>query len=69
MVRILTETMVEGTKRYIEAACLSTDTKPVGDLVTGSLMWEVDTTTIYAYDEDAASGSEWVEQMALKPEE
>ena len=43
MVRILTETIVEGIKRYIEAACLSTDTKPVDDLVTGSVMIEVDT--------------------------
>ena len=58
MVRILTETIVEGTKRYIEAACLSTDTKPVDDLVTGSVMIEVDTSKAYMYDEDS---SEWVE--------
>ena len=58
MVRILTETIVEGIKRYIEAACLSTDTKPVDDLVTGSVMIEVDTSKAYMYDEDS---SEWVE--------
>ena len=58
MVRILTETIVEGTKRYIEAACLSTDTKPVDDLVTGSVLIEVDTSKAYMYDEDS---SEWVE--------
>ena len=57
MVRILTETIVEGTKRYIEAACLSTDTKPVDDLVTGSVLIEVDMSKAYMYDEDS---SEWV---------
>lgn len=38
-------------KHYIEAAGLSTDTKPSEDLVTGSLFLEVDTGTVYAYDE------------------
>lgn len=38
-------------KHYIEAAGLSTDTKPTEDLVTGSLFLEVDTGTVYAYDE------------------
>lgn len=40
-----------GGKHYIEAAGLSTDTKPTEDLVTGSLFLEVDTGTVYAYDE------------------
>ena len=38
-------------KHYIEAAGLSTDTKPSEDLVTGSLFLEVDTGKVYAYDE------------------
>lgn len=40
-----------GDKHYIEAAGLSTDSKPTDGLVTGSLFLEVDTGTVYAYDE------------------
>lgn len=40
-----------GTKHYVEAAGLSTDTKPTTNLVTGSLFLEVDTGTVYAFDE------------------
>lgn len=53
MIRVIeTKWMGYGTgKQYIEAAGLSTDTKPSEDLVTGSLFLEVDTGTVYAYDE------------------
>ena len=62
MVRILVEqTFVEG-KKYIEAYCLSTDTKPVEDLVTGSFCMEVDTGKTYLFNEEATSGSEWIDQ-------
>lgn len=44
---------------YIDAACLSTDTKPTTNLVTGSRLTEVDTGAFYRFDE--ASGA-WVEQ-------
>ena len=40
---------------YIEAACLSTDTKVTG-WASGSLCLEVDTGTWYAYDE---TNAEW----------
>lgn len=40
-----------GDKHYIEAAGLSTDSKPTDGLVTGSLFLEVDTGTVYAFDE------------------
>ena len=53
MVRILVEqTYTNGTK-YIEAAGLSTDSKPAGNIVTGSLFLAVDTMKLYAYDETA----------------
>ena len=53
MVRILVEqTYTNGTK-YIEAAGLSTDSKPAGNIVTGSLFLEVDSMKLYAYDETA----------------
>ena len=38
-------------RHYAEFAGLSTDTKPTGTIVTGSLFLEVDTGYIYAYDE------------------
>ena len=45
-------------KIRIEAACLSTDTKPTDGIANGSLCLEIDTGKIYAYNED---GSAWVE--------
>jgi hypothetical protein len=40
--------------------------KPVNDLISsGSLFHEVDTKTVYAFNEDADSGEEWVEQMTF----
>ena len=51
MIRKLVENQFEGTKKYVELACLSTDSKPTGGMITGSLALEVDTGDLYAYDE------------------
>lgn len=51
MVRIIVERTYNNNLKYIEAAGLSTDTKPTGGIVTGSLFLEVDTMKLYAYDE------------------
>lgn len=59
-VRILKDQLFEGNKHLIEAAGLSTDTKPTANLVTGSIFLEVDTWDVYAFNEDADAGSEWV---------
>ena len=56
MIRITSERIIEGNKKYIEASGLSTDTKPTADIVTGSLFLEVDTGNVYAFDE---TGTEW----------
>lgn len=41
-----------GVPKYlIDIACLSTDTKPSTNIVTGSLALEVNTGDIYAFDE------------------
>ena len=40
---------------YVEIACLNGDDKPTG-FATGSLLLEVDTGDLYAYDE---VGAEW----------
>ena len=50
-------------KAYYEFSGLSTDDKPTrADIATGSLFHEVDTTKIYAYEEESG---EWIEQMQL----
>ena len=59
MVRILTERIIEGNKKYIEAAALSTDSKPTANLVTGSVLVTVDNGKGYLFNETAG---EWVEQ-------
>ena len=53
--------------KYVEAACLEDDDKPVGgNLATGSICTEVDTGDVYFYD--AVSGA-WIKQFSLQPEE
>ncbi len=47
---------VAHSKNLVEIACLSTDTKPTENIVTGSLALEVDTGDIYAFDE---AGTQW----------
>ena len=47
-------------KPYIEAACLSTDSKPT-DCATGSIMVEADTGTVFFFD-----GTQWVEQFSFQ---
>lgn len=51
MVRILEERTFVPDKKYIEAAGLSTDSKPAANIVTGSLFLEVDTGDVYAFAE------------------
>lgn len=52
MVRILEQRIIDGNKTYIEAAGLSTDTKPGEGIITGSVFIELDTGTLYIYDEE-----------------
>ena len=59
MVRILTERVIEGNKRYIEAAALSTDSKPTADIVTGSVLVTVDDGKGYLFNE---TSGQWIEQ-------
>ena len=65
MVRITNAGIKVGGKQYIEFAGLSTDTKPTDGIATGSLFHEVDTTKVYAFNEDGDTGEEWVEQIQL----
>ena len=59
--KIKTITMANETsngKAYIEAACLSTDTKPTDSIANGSTCIEIDTGKIFMFDE---SGDAWTE--------
>lgn len=48
-------------KEYVEIACLSTDSKPTTGIITGSVIYEVDTGKRYEFNETAST---WVEQPA-----
>lgn len=58
MIRIINaHDVVTGSKKYIEYAGLSGDSKPTGtEIATGSTYLEVDTGDVYAWDEE---GAEW----------
>ena len=60
MVRILKDQVFQDGKHYIEAAGLSTDSKPTAGIVTGSVFVEVDTGDGYLFKE--ADSPEWVKQ-------
>lgn len=45
-------------KVLVEAACLSTDSKPTDGIANGSICLEMDTGKVYAYNE---AGEAWVE--------
>ena len=51
MIRVIYERIIEGNTKYVEAAGLSTDSKPTAGLATGSLFLEVNTGDIYAFEE------------------
>lgn len=48
-------------KSYIEAACLSGDSKPTDGIANGSLVIEMNTGKIFMFNE---AGSAWVELSA-----
>jgi hypothetical protein len=56
MIRNTVENTFTDGKRYIEAAGLSTDTKPATGVITGSLFLEVNTGDVFAFDEESG---EW----------
>lgn len=54
-IRLVRETR---NKQIKEVACLSTDTKPTEGVANGSICIEMDTGSIFMYDE---AGAEWLE--------
>lgn len=59
MIRIIVDRPYTESLRYIEAAGLSTDAKPTGTIITGSLFMEADTGKVFVYDE--TGGGAWTE--------
>jgi len=51
---------------YVEYCGLSTDTKPVGNFMTGSIFVEVNTGKVFFYNAAGSPGSEWVEQFSFQ---
>ena len=51
------------TKRYIEIACVSEDTKPTENVAVGSSAIEADTGDFYLYD-----GEGWNKMCSIKEE-
>ena len=63
MIRILFQSVIQKGKVYIEGFCTSLDDKPLtvgeNDVVTGSSMYEVDTSDAYLFEEE---GKTWIKQ-------
>lgn len=49
---------ITNEKNLVQAVCLSTDAKPTDGIANGSMMLEMDTGKIYAFNEAASA---WVE--------
>jgi len=58
MFSTITEKTYDNKDNYIEAVCLSTDTKPTTGIQNGSMCLEMNTGKIYVFNEDAST---WVE--------
>lgn len=55
---------------YFEFAMVEDGTKPEGIwdglyIATGSLLWEIGATKVYAYDDSKSAGSKWVLQVTF----
>ena len=59
MVRQLKGIALGGNVSFVELACASGDDKPTTGIATGSVLLEVDTGKLYAFNE---ATSAWVEQ-------
>lgn len=44
-------------KHQIEGHCLSTDTKPIENVLNGSMLLEMDTSTVFFFDE---ANHQWI---------
>lgn len=63
MIRTIESKLTDTNRAYVELAGLSTDTKPTDGLATGSIFTEVDTGTVFFFND--ASGT-WIEQFSFQ---
>ena len=53
----ITHVTTEGAFR--QGVCLSSDTKPIDDVLNGSILMEMDTATLYLYDAENQTWRAW----------
>lgn len=63
MIRTIESKLIDTNRAYVELAGLSTDTKPTDGLATGSIFTEVDTGTVFFFDD---ASDTWVEQFSFQ---
>lgn len=63
MIRTIESKLTDTNRAYVELAGLSTDTKPTDGLATGSIFTEVDTGTVFFFNEASET---WVEQFSFQ---
>lgn len=54
---------IQNGKHLAEGFCLSTDTKPTNQIANGSILVEIDTGTVFFFNEDSST---WVEQFSFQ---
>lgn len=59
MITWTVERAFNGNKMYKEGRCLSTDEKPTTGIANGSLLMEMNTTTLYMFDETGGTWRAW----------
>lgn len=63
MIRTIESKLTANNRAYVELAGLSTDAKPTDGLATGSIFTEVDTGTVFFFDDASET---WVEQFTFQ---
>lgn len=63
MIRTIESKLTDTNRAYVELAGLSTDTKPTDGLATGSIFTEVDTGTVFFFND---ASDTWVEQFSFQ---
>ena len=59
MLTKIKESIYDDDSNYIEAVCLSSDTKPTAGIANGSVLIEMDTKALYFFDKTNSTWREW----------
>ena len=63
MIRTIDSKLTDTNRAYVELAGIHTDTKPTDGIATGSIFTEVDTGTVFFFNEASET---WVEQFSFQ---